>query len=78
MTLVANQKEDDAVNYLRQVQDCARTFASYHKPWLNVVSGDLAGSGAAMAAQAPFTVTNKSVKWWMNEAKYGFVPHGGY
>lgn len=37
MTLIAEKREEEALAYLRMVQGCAHTFASYGKSWLTVV-----------------------------------------
>jgi len=45
---------------------------------LTFLHGEISGSATALAANSVWGVADGPIHWWVNEPKFGFVPHGGY
>ena len=52
-------------------------FASYNKPTLGYLRGEVSGSAASMISTLPFIIADVNARWWVNDVFYGYIPHGG-
>lgn len=75
--MVNNFPESAADEYYNSLYSLQSYCASFSKPLIVNVSGDIRGSGAAMAMSLPYTFAAPGTKCSFKECKIGYIPDGG-